>query len=132
MTSISFLQEVLAAYCANGVEVERAEQCNFFVKRSDPATAKVDDRISELIPAHDALDPPVRSFALVVSVHSYPVFKDPKYKDLPPAQADRDNLVEFLDKNQKFDESSFLLMETQRKTISFFPGHLSQQRGQQV
>jgi GH25 family lysozyme M1 (1,4-beta-N-acetylmuramidase) len=92
-----------AEICTNGAEVDKKEQCAFFVKRTDPATATVDGRISELIPAHDALDPPVRSFALVVSVHSYPSFSDPKDQVLAPAKTDLDNLLVFLD-HQKFDE----------------------------
>jgi GH25 family lysozyme M1 (1,4-beta-N-acetylmuramidase) len=92
-----------AEVCSNGAEVDNQKRCSFFVKRSDPAIATIDDRISALIPAHDALDPPVRSFALVVSVHSYPHFSDSKDQVLAPAKADLDNLLVFLTQ-QKFDE----------------------------
>jgi GH25 family lysozyme M1 (1,4-beta-N-acetylmuramidase) len=115
-----------AEVCANGAEVDKKEQCAFFVRRSDPATATVDDRISELIPSLDPLDPPVRSFALVVSVHSYPQFSDPKDRILAPAKTDLDNLLGFLN-GQKFDEIIVLedASATKENIIYFLDSYLN-------
>jgi lysozyme len=88
--------------CDNGAEVRDAAMCAFFVKRTNPATTVIDDRITSRIPSKDG-DPPIRSFALIVSVHSYPNFADPKDRTLPAAEADLKNLKAFFDQ-QKFDE----------------------------
>lgn len=112
--------EVCASGVANGVEVDTPAQCGAFLKRADPATAVVDDRIASRIPPHDPLDPPVRSFALVVSVHSYPRFSEEKDRTLPPAKDDLDHLVSFF-QDQKFDE--IIVLEDAAATkanITFF------------
>lgn len=88
--------------CDNGAEVRDVAFCAFFVKRTNPATTVVDERITSRIPYRDS-DPPIRSFALIVSVHSYPNFTDPKDRTLAPAEADLKNLRSFLE-SQKFDE----------------------------
>src|SRR5258706_2186893 len=89
--------------CPNGAEVKDIGKCRFFFKRTNPSNVVVDERISSRITPKSPLDPPVRSFALLVGVHSYPNFPDPKDRTLPPAAADITLLKGFLDR-QKFDE----------------------------
>jgi GH25 family lysozyme M1 (1,4-beta-N-acetylmuramidase) len=113
--------------CDNGAEVRDAGLCAFFVKRTNPATTVTDDRITSRIPSHDS-DPPIRSFALIVAVHSYPNFADAKDRVLAAAEADRKNLEDFFDR-QKFDE--IIVLEDGNATkdnIDYFLGtYLSKQ-----
>jgi len=91
--------------CPDGVTMpsDMAILCDAFVEYVASGTRPVDDRIAKRFPPAGINDPPIRSFAVVVSVWNYPNAVNPKDRALDSIKIDQENLIEFL-KEQQFDE----------------------------
>jgi lysozyme len=77
--------------------------CRFFSHYVEEGSLAVDNNISSRILSDDSQAPPVRSYALIISVSQYPNFRRDEDKVLAPAKHDLQNLIAFF-KEQKFEE----------------------------
>ncbi|NEH59826.1 hypothetical protein GR198_29325 [Rhizobium leguminosarum] len=99
--SLSFATSSFA--CENGPDLTNDDMCKFVVHYVDEGKIPVDENIASRIVPESGTALPVRSYALIVDVNTYPNFlnKDDRY--LAPAKNDLANLVTFF-KEQKFEE----------------------------
>jgi lysozyme len=114
-----FLAPGLASACDNIDADVPDDKCAFFVRYVDEGAEPVDPNIAtRLVGQSD--DPPIRSYALIVAVSQYPNFALKKDRELPPAEHDRKNLVDFFER-QKFEEIIVLSdAAATRENINFF------------
>ncbi|RVJ45878.1 hypothetical protein CN176_03605 [Sinorhizobium medicae] len=106
--------------CTGGPDLSNDDMCKYVVHYVDEGKSSVDDNVASRIAPENETALPVRSYALIVDVNSYPNFLRKEDRYLAPAKNDLTNLVTFF-KEQKFEEIIVLEnADATRSNIEYF------------